>query len=202
MTIGLRHSKGADDGVILGAVTVHASLRSGNDEEFDRLYRESYPRVLKTMVAILGDASAADDCAQEAFVRASKAWARWNPASSPEAWMQQIAVRIAISRRRRERLHLGDRLRRLVHPGHAPVRVPASNDDALMSAIRSLPPQQAVAVVLRYHHGYSSREIATVLGTAESAVGPRLAKARAALSAALETQTSAAALMTPWTQSQ
>ena len=61
-----------------------------------------------------------------------------------------------------------------------------------------LPPRQAAAVVLRYHHGYSNQEIATALGAPESTVADQLTKARAALSVALENQSSSSAtLMLP-----
>jgi len=176
------------------------SFRAGNGEDFERLYKESYPRVLKTMVAMVGDTTAAQDCAQEAFGRAHKAWHRWRPASSPEAWVQQIAVRVAVSRRRHDRLrHLGGSLRRLPWKGHAPDH-DGSNapGDTLIAALRSLPPRQAAAVVLRYHHGYSNQEIATALGAPESTVADQLTKARAALSVALENQSSSSAtLMLP-----
>jgi RNA polymerase sigma-70 factor (ECF subfamily) len=174
-------------------VPSESSFRPGNREDFDRLYDESYSRILKTMVAIVGDQAAAEDCTQDAFVRAFKAWHRWQPVSSPEAWLQRIAVRVAISHRRHERLRsIGETIRRLGAPGHVRGHDDAvSNADALMAALRSLPPHQSAAVVLRYHHGYTSREIATALGVPESTVASRLAKARAALSFALEEQSTA-----------
>jgi hypothetical protein len=54
-----------------------SSYRPGNLEDFDRLYRESYPRVLRTLIGMLGDRAAAEDCTQEAFVKACRAWATW-----------------------------------------------------------------------------------------------------------------------------
>ena len=176
------------------------SFRAGSVEDFERLYQESYPRVLKTMVAMVGDTAAAQDCAREAFGRAHKAWRRWKPASSPEAWVQQIAVRVAVSRRRHDRLrHLGGTLRRLAWKGHMAEHADSeAAADSLIAALRSLPPRQAAAVVLRYHHGYSNDEIATALDAPASTVAGQLAKARAALSAALENQSSSSAtLMLP-----
>ena len=48
----------------------------------------------------------------------------------------------------------------------------------LFRALRKLPPDQAAAVVLRHHHGYTNREIAFALGSPESTIASRLAKAK------------------------
>jgi RNA polymerase sigma-70 factor (ECF subfamily) len=162
------------------------SYRPGSVEDFDSLYRASYPRVLRTLTGILRDRTAAEECVQEAFVRAFKAWPRWRPDAPAEAWVHRIAINVATSHRRREGLRaLRERLSPL---GRAPV---ARSDDAdasseLLDALRRLPAAQAAAIVLRYVHGYSNREIATALGVAESTVASRLASARAHLSTNLE----------------
>ena len=79
----------------------------GSREDFDRLYRISYPRVFRTLVAILADPAEAEDCAQDAFVHAFKAWDRWRPDAPAEAWIHRIAVNSAISYGRRARLRTG-----------------------------------------------------------------------------------------------
>ena len=81
-----------------------AVSRPGNRDDFDRLYRENYPRLLRTLYAITGDAAAAEDCVQEAFVKAWRAWPRFRPERAPEGWLHQIAVNTAISYRRRAKL--------------------------------------------------------------------------------------------------
>ncbi len=40
----------------------------GSREDFDRLYRDSYPKIYRTMLAVLADPAAAEDCTQDAFV--------------------------------------------------------------------------------------------------------------------------------------
>lgn len=45
----------------------------GSREDFDRLYRSAYPRVYRTLTAILADPDEAEDCAQDAFVQAFRA---------------------------------------------------------------------------------------------------------------------------------
>lgn len=149
--------------------------RPGDAADFDRLYRASYSRVRATLMGMLHDPAAAEDCAQEAFARALRSWSRWRPEAPAEAWVHRIAVNVAISHRRRHRFAaiLHERLRaRGDGPEHAIDR------EDLLAALRALPPRQAAAVVLRHLHGYTNREIAIALGVPERTVASRLATAR------------------------
>ena len=152
----------------------------GSDEDFNRLYRDSHARILRTLVAMLGEVGAAEDCAQDCFVKAYSAWPRWKPDAPAEAWLHRIAIRVAISHRRKERLREAGSL--ILHLGRSPGgRNPDPAEGTghdLLVALRRLPPDQAAAVVLRHHHGYSNREIATALGAPESTVAARLAAAK------------------------
>lgn len=165
----------------------HSRYRPGNAEDFDRLYRDSYPRVLRTLLGVLGDRAAAEDCTQEAFVKAYRAWGTWRDDGPAEAWLHRIAIRLAISHLRHAKLGtVTELLRRLGHPGqHRQLADVVVESDSLLTALRSLPPDQAAAIILRHHHGYSSREIATALRIPESTVASRLAMARHRLAALL-----------------
>ena len=155
------------------------TMRPGNRDDFDRLYRENYPRLLRTLYAITGDAAAAEDCVQEAFVKAWRAWSRFRPEHAPEGWLHQIAVNTAISYRRRARLRsVGEILRRLGHPGAGTDPGEAVSTSDVIKALAALPPRVAADFVLRYHHGYNNREIARFEGVSERTVGSRLAQAR------------------------
>ena len=160
-----------------------AALRPGNRDDFDRLYRENYPRLLRTLYAITGDAAAAEDCVQEAFVKAWRAWPRFRPERAPEGWLHQIAVNTAISYRRRAKLRsVGEILRRLGRPAAARDPGEAATGSDIVMALAALPPRVAADFVLRYHHGYNNREIARLEGVSERTVGARLAQARSKLS--------------------
>jgi RNA polymerase sigma-70 factor, ECF subfamily len=150
----------------------------GSREDFDRLYRTAYPRVYRTLSAILGDPAEAEDCAQDAFVQAFRAWHRWRPDAPAEAWVHRIAVNRAISVRRRARLRtVAEVLRRLGRPATSVNPADAATRPDLLTALRSLPPKLAAAIVLRHYHGYSNREIAAALGVSERTIGSRLHQA-------------------------
>lgn len=158
----------------------------GSEQDFDRLYRSAYPRVFRTLVAILADPAQAEDCAQDAFVQAFKAWKRWRPDAPAEAWIHRIAVNAAISYRRRARIRsVPELLRRMGRPqlGADPAEVATQPD--LLTALRTLPPKLGAAIVLRHYHGYNNREIAAALGVSERTVGTRLKQAGERLRAAL-----------------
>jgi RNA polymerase sigma-70 factor (ECF subfamily) len=154
--------------------------RPGSADDFDRLYAATYRRVLGTLIAMLRDRAAAEDCAQEAYLRAFQAWPRWRPDAPVEAWLHRIAINVAVSHRRRERLReAGEVIRRLGIPAD-PDPTEASTPE-LIRELRGLPPKQSAALVLRHVHGYTNREIAHALGIPERTVASRLAAARAHL---------------------
>jgi RNA polymerase sigma-70 factor, ECF subfamily len=148
----------------------------GNRDDFDRLYRNTYTRIRFTLQGMLRQEAAAEDCAQEAFERAFRAWSSWSGDAPAEAWLHRIAINVAVSYRRRERLReVGETIRRLGRRGDQPG--PEGRWEVL-DALRRLPAREAALVVLRYSHGYSNREMAVALGLPESTVSSRLAAAR------------------------
>lgn len=159
---------------------VEDQYQPGSVADFDRLYRSSFRRVLYTVYGILGDHAAAEDCAQDAFAKAFKAWSGWKPDAPAEAWIHRIALNVAFSYRRRRRLEeVGELVRRLGRP--EPDRDPADVAEGreLFKVLRQLSPDQAALIVLRHHHGYTNREIAYALKAPESTIASRLAKAKA-----------------------
>lgn len=176
----------SDPGVTQNAASPpQPAYRPGSQEDFDRLYEASYPRVFGTMLALLRDRSAAEDCTQETYLRAYRAWPRWKPEAPVEAWLHRIGINVAMSYRRAERLRdVAQLIRRL---GLPPARDPVeeATTPELLQELRSLPSKQAAALVLRYVHGYTNREISQALGVPERTIASRLSAARAQLKARL-----------------
>jgi RNA polymerase sigma factor (sigma-70 family) len=155
-----------------------AHYTPGVQADFDRLYRASFTRVVRTLAGVVGSLEAAEDCAQEAFTRAYRAWPNWSGTVPAEAWLYRIAVNTAISYRRREQIRaLPSLLRRLGGVPVSPDPVDHAETGTLLSELRRLPPKQAAAVVLRFYHGYSNREVAEALGVSERTVGQRISDA-------------------------
>jgi len=158
----------------------------GSAADFERLYRNSYRRILGTLITLVRDRAAAEDCAQETYERAFRHWAEWRPEAPVEAWLHRIAINVAISDRRHQRLRqAGEMIRRLGRPAPGPDASTLAERSDLIQAIKKLPTKQAAALVLRHYHGYTNREIAAALGVPEQTVASRLAAARKQLQAVL-----------------
>lgn len=159
----------------------------GSVEDFDRLYEATNDRLFATLTTLLRDRAAAEDCLQDVYLRAFRAWPRWRADAPAEAWLHRIAINVAVSHRRRERLReVGELIRRLGPPLNADPR--ESVVPELVRELRALPSKQAAALVLRHLHGYSNREIAHALGVPERTIASRLAAARRRLQARLGDQ--------------
>jgi RNA polymerase sigma-70 factor, ECF subfamily len=158
-----------------------ATYRPGDRQDFDRLYTATYERIFRTLAAMLGDRAAAEDCTQDAFLQAFRAWPAWKQDAPAEAWLHRIAINTAISYQRKQRLReVGELVRRLGRPVDRDPQEQAIEGEVIRE-VRRLPPKQAAAIVLRHLHGYSNREIAAALGISESTVATRLMDAKRTL---------------------
>lgn len=92
-------------------------------EEFDDFYAVSFQRLVGQVYAMTGDRDEAQECVQEAFVRAWSHRRQLEKAHAPEAWVRTTAYRLAVSR-----------WRRMVHAGGLPTG---------RSSIRLRPPSPA-----------------------------------------------------------
>jgi RNA polymerase sigma-70 factor (ECF subfamily) len=132
-----------------------------HDTEFERLYEEAYQGVFRAAYLLTGSREEARDVAQETFARAFERWGHISKLANPEGWLHRVAVNLALSRRRRQRI-AGKKA------PNAPVPAPAPSDNGsdpnLMQALRSLPTAQRAAVVLRYFADQSIDQTAVSLG--------------------------------------
>ena len=106
-----------------------------------------------------------DDCFQETFLSALRAYPRLENADRLDRWVLRIASRKAIDHHRgrgRRAIPVAD-----VPDRVAPVRESDARDDSLWAAVRSLPLRQRVAVVHRHVLDRPYGEIAEMMGTSE-----------------------------------
>lgn len=117
-------------------------------------------------------------------MRAFRSWEGWKQDAPAEAWIYRIALNVAFTHRRRERLYeVSEVLRRLGRPKDPDPTDIVQPD--LVREMRALAPKQAAALVLRHVHGFTNREIATAIGVPERTVASRLAAAKTRLRARL-----------------
>jgi RNA polymerase sigma-70 factor (ECF subfamily) len=141
----------------------------GSVADLERLFREHWPRAYRAAHLVTGDAAAAEDIAQEAFLAAIRNLDRFDRRRPFGPWLHRIVVNRAIdftrARKLRAEVELGD-----VHPA-PPAPEP---DDGTLGRIADLSPEHRAVVVLRYVLDYTPGEIAEVLGLPRGTVNSRL----------------------------
>ncbi|MFC8370029.1 SigE family RNA polymerase sigma factor [Streptomyces sp. CB02400] len=148
------------------------------EEEFDAFYATAFPRLTGQLYAFTGDLGEAQDVVQEAFVRAWDRRRKLLADEAPEAWVRTVAMRLAVSRWRRTRRWL-ELVRRT--PPQETTPGPGPDRTALVAALRQLPEQQRMAVVLHHLCDLSVEQVASETGAPVGTVKARLSRGRAAL---------------------
>ena len=152
------------------------------EEEYDAFYADSFRRVVGQIYAMCGNLAEANDCVQEAFVRAWDKRRTLDPDQAPEAWVRTVAYRLAVSRWRRAR-------KALLPPDRSAERPVPSEPDvtriALARALRQIPVEQRRVIVLHHLCDLSVADIAAEVGAPVGTVKARLSRGRAALAALL-----------------
>ena len=155
-----------------------------DEAEFDEFYTSSFARITGQLHAMIGDRDEAQECVQEAFVRAWTHHRKLARAENPEAWVRTTAYRLAVSRWRRHRL-----ARRPADRALSPATHSEAVDEsrvALLTALRRLPEAQRQALVLHHLCDLPVQAVAREVGVPEGTVKARLSRGRAALAALLD----------------
>jgi RNA polymerase sigma-70 factor (ECF subfamily) len=150
-------------------------------ESFDAFYRREQRAVVALSYVLCGDASVAEELAQDAFLEAMRSWDRVVRMDSPGAWVRRVVANRSVSRFRR--LLVESRAHRLSRAGAAVVSDPDSA--GVWVEVRRLPKRQAQVVALTYLHDLSRRDTAAVLRCSEETVKTHLDRARRTLAARL-----------------
>jgi RNA polymerase sigma-70 factor (ECF subfamily) len=163
-----------------------ARCRDGDDDAFDELLqRYRYP-ILNFIYRLLGDATEAEDVAQDTFVRAYRYLDEFDPHRKFSTWLFALARHAAIDRLRWRARHPTTPLDSAPEPSAVSRDVEAREvERQVAAAIARLPEDQRTAIVLAEYHGQSVAEIAAVMDCSEKSVESRLYRARQTLRANL-----------------
>ncbi|OGN85826.1 MAG: hypothetical protein A2082_06435 [Chloroflexi bacterium GWC2_70_10] len=153
-------------------------MRSGA-RTFGELLERHEREIFAYALRLTGRREDADDLYQETFLAAFRAWPP--PRRDHErAWLYKIATNKAIDRERRRRPTVSVEDLRLAAPDRDGVTL-----IDLASAIRTLPPGQRAAFVLRTVEGRPYREVALALECSEEAARTRVSEATKKVRASL-----------------
>lgn len=122
---------------------------------------------------LLGDEAEAQDCLQDAYLRAYKAYERATP-DNLRAWLYKIATNAARTRQQRNGRRASQQAE--LHEQHASGEAPVETQvlqrlsaAAVRAAVGQLPGQQQAALLLRKYQGLEYAEVAAALNCSEPA---------------------------------
>ena len=172
---------------ISGVIETIRLAQTGDQDAFERIYREHVDRVYALCLRLSGDAVCARDLTQDVFVRAWEKLPSFRGESAFSSWLHRIAVNLVLvgyrtDRRRESRVMFLDDVE-----DSAPALVaPAGLKLDLEAAIAALPPGARTVFVLHDIEGYRHAEIAELTGMASGTSKAHLFRARQLLREALE----------------
>jgi RNA polymerase sigma factor (sigma-70 family) len=131
---------------------------------FQRFLEEHGPAVYRFLAASVGTHEA-EDCFQETFMAALRAYPRLRPGSNLRAWVMTIAHRKALDAHRAR----GRRPEPVAALPEVSGRPEDDGDPGVWRRVRDLPPRQREAVVLRFVGDLPYRDVARAMGTTDVA---------------------------------
>lgn len=166
--------------------------RDGDERAFDELVSRHAGRAYRLALRIVADRTAAEDVAQEAFLRAWRALPSFRGDAEFSTWLHRIVVnesnRLLARESRRELVVYEDVMEKAPDlAADVPERAEASERRRqLETLLAELPGPYRAAVVLRDVEGYSNEEAADLLGIEVRNFKSRLHRGRMALRKQLE----------------
>jgi RNA polymerase sigma-70 factor, ECF subfamily len=159
--------------------------QGGSEEALEELFRRHWRRAHRAAFLVVGDASAAEDIAQESFLAAIRALDRFDRGRPFGPWLHRITVNRAIDFARARKLRRESVLADATE-GSAPAD--AGLSDELVAALSELSPEHRAVIVLRYLLGYTPGEIGEILGLPRGTVNSRMRRALDRLRPAVEVE--------------
>jgi RNA polymerase sigma-70 factor (ECF subfamily) len=165
------------------------SIGAGDARAAEALVRRHLPRMVGLARRMLGDASEAEDVAQDVFLRVWREAPRWKPGAAKfETWMHRVALNLCYDRLRRRRetadpdagVNVAD-----TRPMPADQWLARQRTQRVEAALAQLPERQRAAIALVHYQELTNIAAAEMLEISVEALESLLARGRRALKAAL-----------------
>lgn len=167
--------------------------RDGDAAAFGQLVRRHQPRIFRLAVHVLRNEAEAEDVAQETFIRAYQALARFDGRSEPYTWFYRIAINLSLnvirsrkSSRASQTTDADDpRLEAVMAEKRPSAMADPSGDAArkqlyvaLCEAVDALSDTLRTTLILVCIDGRSHEEASEILGAPEGTIAWRVHEAR------------------------
>jgi RNA polymerase sigma factor (sigma-70 family) len=167
------------------ALFLSAGLESTSDHVFEDLFLEHYPRLVKTLLRLVGNPAHAEELAADAFYRLHRQRNQPGMDENPAGWLYRTAMNLGLDalransrRSRREEMAYREGLTN-EGPGNPLCELLAEEQrERVRTVISHLKPIQG-QVLLMGSSGFTCREIAAVLGVKADSLYVLISRARA-----------------------
>ncbi|MFO7956434.1 MAG: sigma-70 family RNA polymerase sigma factor [Candidatus Brocadiia bacterium] len=152
----------------------------GDMDAFEELVRRHQQSAVSIAYHFLGDATQAEDVAQEAFLKILDAADRYEPTAAFRTYLHNVIWHLCVDIYRKKAPRTLDGLPAREDDRRGPEQVALADERsaAVEEAVRQLPSRQRMAVLLQHFEGMSYEEIAEALDCSASAVDSLLVRAR------------------------
>ena len=174
---------------LANAMPDSVSTESGASRAVEEIYHTHYRSLVRLAVLLVRDVATAEEVVQDSFIAMHSAWRRLRDGDKALAYLRQSVV----NRSRSVLRH------RVVVDRNAPKAAPDMPSaeqgalsllerSAVIAALRTLPPRQREALVLKYYADLSEAQIASTMGISRGAVKSHTARGTASLRSILEVE--------------
>lgn len=166
----------------------------GNTEAFEKLVENYFTGILSVCFSITGNSQDAEDCTQEAFIKAYRNIQKYDQSASFFTWLYRIAVNTCYDLKRKQKRNMtisiddtvetedGSFSHEIEDTRRKPDQemIQAMSDQRIQELIDQLPENHSRILRLKDIDGLSYQEIAIIENINEGTVKSRLARARIA----------------------
>jgi RNA polymerase sigma-70 factor (ECF subfamily) len=171
---------------------IMSEVASGDLSAFREIVERHQDSLLNYIQRYTGDRTAAEDIAQEVFLRVFRTAREYQPLSSFKTWLFKIATNLCLNELRDNRILRNTiDIFELNQSGFVALPTARSSPEkeaegrelgaVLMKAINSLPEKQRIALLLHKYEGFSYLEISQMLGCSMPSVESLIHRARLGL---------------------
>jgi RNA polymerase sigma-70 factor (ECF subfamily) len=170
-----------------------AGVRRRDPEALATFFEHHFDRVYALVFRLLGNRHAAEDAAQEVFLKIHRAAHTLDPDRDSQPWVTTIAYNVCRDLWRSGGYRLSRKAASIDDPEYGEMPLPSRGDDPeqalihserrdmVQQAIAALPDPLRAVVVLREYQGSSYEQIAEMTGTTPVAARKRYSRALAEL---------------------
>jgi RNA polymerase sigma-70 factor, ECF subfamily len=152
----------------------------GDLDAFAEIVRRHQTWAWRVAYRFLGRKEDAADVVQDAFIRLLDASGRYRPSATLTTYLYQIITRLCLDRAKKKQPLSAETVPDLPdpRPGAAETIIREETAATVRAALDVLPPNQRMAIILRYYEELNYEDIAAALATTPKAVERLLARGR------------------------